>query len=206
DASSSMDFGEPTKLRYALQLAASLGFIGLVRGDRIKIETLGQSPRTPAPVFRGRRSLWRMLDHLEGIRPGETASLAEGVKNFCLRNSGKGIVVLITDLMDKGGFEPALRYLVSQSMDVYVVQVLSAAEIDPDLQGDLRLIDCEDDDQAEVTVSKAVVDRYKQTLAAFVEGARSFCTRRGMSHVLTRTDAPLEQLIGGFLRTRGLVR
>ena len=36
------------------------------------------------------------------------------MKNFCLRNSGKGIVVLISDLMDKNGYEAALRYLVSQ--------------------------------------------------------------------------------------------
>src|SRR5579862_2399916 len=34
DASSSMDFGSPTKLEYAKQLAAALGFIGLTRGDR----------------------------------------------------------------------------------------------------------------------------------------------------------------------------
>src|ERR1041385_2894501 len=30
DASTSMDFGEPTKLQYAKQLAAALGFIGFV--------------------------------------------------------------------------------------------------------------------------------------------------------------------------------
>ena len=68
DASASMDFGEPTKLRFALQLAAALGFIGLVRGDRVKIETVGQPARQSAPAFRGRRSLWRMLDHLEGVQ------------------------------------------------------------------------------------------------------------------------------------------
>src|SRR5512144_2154013 len=62
DASQSMGFGEPTKLRYACQLAAALGFVGLVRGDRVKIETVGQPPSAPAPVFRGRRSLWRMLE------------------------------------------------------------------------------------------------------------------------------------------------
>src|ERR1043165_4156505 len=33
DASASMDFGDPTKLQYARQLAASLGFIGLCRAD-----------------------------------------------------------------------------------------------------------------------------------------------------------------------------
>src|SRR6266481_5562418 len=43
DVSASMDFGEPTKLQYAKQLAAALSFIGLVRADRVRIETLGQN-------------------------------------------------------------------------------------------------------------------------------------------------------------------
>src|SRR5690606_20066684 len=43
DASTSMDFGEPTKLQYAKQLAAALGFVGLCRADRVKIEALGAS-------------------------------------------------------------------------------------------------------------------------------------------------------------------
>lgn len=206
DASSSMDFGQPTKLRYATQLAAALAFIGLIRSDRVKIETLDQSDREAAPTFRGRRSLWRMLDYLERIEPGGPVPLAEGVKNFCLRNSGKGILLLISDLMDKTGYEAALRYLVAQDMDVYVVQVLSAEEIDPEIQGDLRLIDCEDGDLADVTVSGPLLKRYKQTLAAFVDSAREFCTRRGMSYLLARNQVPVEELVTGYLRTRGLVR
>ena len=79
DASTSMDFGEPTKLQFAKQLAASLGFIGLCRADRVKIESLGTSSRQPGPVLRGRASLWRMMEYLEGIEPGENVSLAEGV-------------------------------------------------------------------------------------------------------------------------------
>ena len=206
DASESMAFGEPTKLRYAGQLAAALGFVGLIRSDRVKIETLGQSARQAAPVFRGRRSLWRMLEHVEGIEPGESISLADGVKNFCLRNSGRGIVVLISDLMDKRGYQPALKYLVSRDMDVYVIHVLSAEELDPELQGDLRLIDCEDADVAEITVSAPLIKRYKQTLAAFVDQARDFCTRRGMVYLLARNEVPVGELISGYLRTRGLVR
>jgi len=206
DTSASMDFGEPTKLRYAVELAAALGFVGLVRGDRVKIETLGQPSNMPAPVFRGRRSLWRMLSHLEQIEPGNATSLADGIKNFCLRNSGKGIVVLLSDLLDKKGYESALRYLVSKEMDVYVVHILSAEETDPDIQGDLRLVDCEDADVAEVTVSPALLARYKQSLAAFIESARQFCTRRGMVYLLAKNQVPVADLIGGYLRTRGLVR
>lgn len=206
DASRSMDFGQPTKLRYAVQLAAALGFIGLIRSDRVKIETLAQPAGQTAPIFRGRRSLWQMLDHLEQIEPGQGVPLADGVKNFCLRNSGKGIVVLLSDLMDKTGYEPALRYLISQDMDVYVVQVLSAEELNPEIQGDLRLIDCEDSDIAEVTVSGPLMTRYKQTVAAFVDRAREFCTRRGIVYLLARNEVPVEELITGYLRTRGLVR
>jgi len=50
-----------------------------VRGDRVKIETLGQPAGRPAPGFRGRKSLWRMIKHLEEIQGGESISLAEGV-------------------------------------------------------------------------------------------------------------------------------
>jgi uncharacterized protein (DUF58 family) len=228
DASSSMDFGNPTKLRFAAQLAAALGFIGLVRGDRVKIETVGQPVREVAPAFRGRRSLWRMLDHIAQIEAkkgtpilAELASspsaagrksvmspfsLAEGVKSFCLRNSGKGIVVLISDLMDKGGYESALRYLASRQMDVYVIQVLSPEEFEPDVQGDLRLVDCEDGDVAEVTITAPLMKRYKQTLAAFVDSAREFCSRRGMMYLLARSETSVEQLLTGYLATRGLVR
>src|SRR5688500_6428273 len=72
DASMSMDFGDPTKLHYAKQLAASLAFIGLVRADRVRIETLGQSAGNRGPTLRGRASVWRMLEHVNSIEPGET--------------------------------------------------------------------------------------------------------------------------------------
>src|SRR5436190_9163581 len=38
DNSLSMDFGSPTKLRFAKQLAAALGFVGLVNNDRVIVE------------------------------------------------------------------------------------------------------------------------------------------------------------------------
>ncbi len=206
DASDSMNFGDPTKLQYAKQLAAALGFIGLIRSDRVRIETIGQPVRQPGLVFRGRRSLWRMLDYLEHIEPGERVSLSQGVKNFCLRNSGKGIVVLISDLMDKQGYQDALRYLVARQMDAYVIHTLSQEELEPDVKGDLRLIDCEDDDVAEITVSAPLLKRYQQTLAAFVSGAREFCNRRGMSYLLAKNQLPVDQLVSSYLRQRGLVR
>jgi uncharacterized protein (DUF58 family) len=206
DASSSMDFGDPTKLLYAKQLAAALGFIGLCRADRVRLETLGQSLRSSSPVLRGRHSVWRMTEYLQQIEAGENIPLSDGVRNFCLRNSGKGILVLITDLMDKQGYETALRYLLAQNLDVYLVHVLSPAEVDPDIVGDLRLVDSEDEDVAEITVSRPLLDRYRRTLSAFVEGAREFCNRRGITYLLANTSVPVQVLVSSYLRQRGLVR
>ncbi|NIP86467.1 MAG: DUF58 domain-containing protein [Planctomycetales bacterium] len=206
DASGSMGFGQPSKLEVAKQLAAALGFVGLARADRVRIETLGQTAHRPGPVLRGRRSLWRMLEYLEGIEPRETVNLETGVRNFCLRNSGQGMVVLISDLMDKAGYESALRYLLAQRMDIYVLHVLSREEFDPGIQGDLRLVDCEDADVAEITASAPLLARYRQTLNAFLQAAREFCTRRGIAYVLVENEVAIEKIVVQYLRRQGLVR
>lgn len=206
DASDSMQFGDPTKLDYARQLAAALGFIGLCRSDRVRIESLGQPRDQHSPVLRGRASLWRMLNFLETIQPGENTSLLEGIKRFVLSNTGKGIVVLITDLMDKEGYESALRLLMSREFDIFVVHVLAPEEIDPELQGDLKLIDCEDGDLAEITVSRPLMERYKKTLAMFVDGARQFCAKRAITYIQVSTEVEVEQFVTMYLRQRGLVR
>ncbi len=206
DASSSMGFGDPTKFLYAKQLAAALGFVGLIRADRVKVETLGQPAGKPGPSWRGRASMWRMLKYLEDLEAQETVSLAEGVKNFCLRNRGQGIVVLISDLMDKDGYEAALRYLVSSRFDVYLIHLLSEEEVHPEITGDLCLVDCEDEDRAEITVSAPLLKRYQRTLSAFLDGAKEFSNRRGIHYIFARNQIPVDQLIQVYLRKRGLVR
>ena len=206
DTSNSMDFGNPSKLRYAKQVAASLGFIGLINSDRVRIETLNQPAKERGPTMRGRSSLWRMFEHLDNMESSGSTNLTQGVKNFCIRNPGQGIVVLLSDLMDKAGYESALRYLVGRSMDIYVIHTLSQEELDPDVKGDLRLVDCEDGDVAEVTINGPLLKRYKETLNAFVGGVKDYCNRRNILYLLANNQQPFEQLITTYLRSRGLVR
>lgn len=206
DASASMGFGEPSKLAYAKQVAAALGFVGLVHSDRVVIETLDQRTRQGGVVLRGRASVWRMLKHLQDLPAGGPTDLAAGLKNFCLRHGGKGIVVLLSDLLDKQGFENGLRYLARQAMDVYVIQTLSAEELAPSYEGDLQLLDCEDGDAAEVTATAVLLANYERTVQRFLGEVHEFCTRRGMAHLTADVRQPFEQLVTRWLRTRGLVR
>src|SRR5437870_6923992 len=69
DNSLSMDFGTPTKLHYAKQVAAALAFIGLVNLDRVVIEAFNERLTQSMPAARGRRSFWRVLEFLGRLEP-----------------------------------------------------------------------------------------------------------------------------------------
>jgi hypothetical protein len=147
-----------------------------------------------------------MIEYLENMNAETNVSFSESIKSFCLRNTGKGILVVITDLMDKSGYEEALKYLIARNLDIYLIHVLSQEEIDPDITGDLKLVDCEDQDIAEISVSQRLIDRYRQTLATFIEQAREFCSRRGIVYTMTSTERSVDRLVSRYLRQRGLVR
>ena len=205
DNSLSMDFGKPTKLHYAKQVAAALAFIGLVNMDRVVIEAFNDRLTQTLPPVRGKRSLWRVLDFLQKLEPAGPSDLKQALRTFSIKSSGKGIVVLLSDFMDKGGYEEALRYLVARQMDIYVIQILSQEEIEPEIVGDLKLVDVEDDDVAEITVSAPLLKRYKQNLAAYRAGLHEFCTRRGVAYLFTSNQVPFDRLVLTYLRQRGLV-
>jgi len=132
--------------------------------------------------------------------------LRRALKAFTLKCSGKGIVVLLSDFMDKGGYEEAFRYLVARQLDIYVIQILSQEEIEPEIVGDLQLVDVEDEDVAEITVSAPLLKRYKQNLAAYRAGLYEYCTRRGIAYLFTSNQVPFDRLVLTYLRQRGLVK
>jgi uncharacterized protein (DUF58 family) len=206
DNSLSMDFGSPTKLHYAKQVAAALGFVGLVNLDRVVIRAFNDRLVQSLPAVRGRRSLWRLLDFLDKLQPAGPSDLVRALRTFSLECSGKGIVVVLSDFMDKGGYEDALRYLVARQLDIYAIQILSQEEIDPDLTGDLKLVDVEDADAAEITVNGPLLRRYRENLNAFRAALHSFCTKRGVTCLFTSTQVPFDRLVLTYLRQRGLVR
>src|SRR5712691_3391823 len=179
DNSLSMDFGTPSKLHVAKQVAAALGFIGLVNMDRVMVEAFNDRLTQSLPAVRGRRSLWRLMDFLQKIEPAGPSDLRRALRSFTIKCSGKGIVVLLSDLMDKGGYEEALRYLVARQLDIYVIHVLSQEEIDPEISGDLKMVDVEDQDMTEITVNGPLLSRYKETLATFRAEVNDFLTKRG---------------------------
>ena len=206
DNSGSMEYGTPDKLRYAKQVAAALGFVGLINLDRVSVQTIGGERGGRSPVFRGRPNLPRLLKAIDNIKPAGGGELNRSLRNFSLTATGRGVAVILSDFMDKDGFEDGLRFLAARSLDVYAIHILSQEEIQPPFAGDLKFTDLEDGDEAEVTISAPLLERYQKTLNAFRGSVNSFCTKRGMSYLFTSNQVPFEKLVLGYLRNRGLLQ
>jgi uncharacterized protein (DUF58 family) len=206
DNSESMTFGEPSKLRYAKQLAAALGFVGLINLDRVAVSSVGGKSLIHSPQFRGRPSLWRLVKFLDELPSTGSSDFSNSIRKFSLRTRGRGVVIVLSDFLDKGGYEEGFRYLIARNLDVFAIQILAQEEIDPTFVGDLKLTDIEDGDEAEITISSPLLRRYQETLESFRSGLSQFCNRRGMNYLFTSNQVPFEKLVLNYLRGRGLLK
>lgn len=206
DASASMGFGTPPKLEFAIKLAAAVGYIGLVGYDRVTVEAFaGSQSRLLAPI-RGKSSARKLFSFLESIGADGPTRLEHGCYGHLVNNHAPGIYVLISDFFDHNGFEGCLRKLAGSMSDVYAVHVLAPEEVDPHVSGDLKLIDSETGSAVEVSVSQALLKRYQDRRTEFCESVRRFSVSRGMGHVMTPSDAPIERLTLDVLRKAGMLR
>ncbi|MCZ6688482.1 MAG: DUF58 domain-containing protein [Planctomycetota bacterium] len=206
DISGSMSFGKPDKLAYARQVAAALAYVGLVNLDRVVVGSFSSRIRDTLPPLRGRSQVWKLLRFLSGLHPEGTTRLERSVRDFVVRHRRRGIVIFISDFFDRDGFEGALKLFLARNLDIFTIQILAPEEVDPKLTGDLRLVDMEDGEVTEVTISAPLLKVYSRNLQAFLGDIRDYCSRRGIMHVFTTTTAPFDKLILNYLRTRGLLR
>jgi uncharacterized protein (DUF58 family) len=205
DVSKSCDYGEPYKALYMKRVAAALGYIGLVNYNRVNVIAMANGIVAETGPTRGRRRVAQLLDFVDKLKPTGASHLAEACKRFALAHRQKGVLVVLSDFFDKGGYENGLRYVSSGKYDLFAVQILSPQEIDPDLQGDLKLKDMEDDDMAEVSITQPLIKQYKANLNAYCLGLKDYVTRRGGTYLFTSTAVPFDTLVLNYLRERGLL-
>lgn len=205
DVSKSCDYGDPHKSTYIKKVAAALGYIGLVNYNRVSISAMADGIVAETGAMRGRRRVSQMIDFVSKLQPAGGSHFAESCKRFALAHRQKGVCVVISDFFDKGGYENGLRYVAGGKYDLFCVQTLSPQEIDPDLQGDLKLRDMEDDDMAEVSITQPLLKQYKANLNAYCLAVKDYVTRRGGTYLFTSTAVPFDTLVLNYLRERGLL-
>ncbi len=205
DVSKSCDFGDPNKAMYMKKVAAALGYIGLVNYNRVSISAIADGVVDDTGGLRGRTRVAQMMDFLVKLKPQGASNMAEACRRFALTHRQKGVCILLSDFFDKGGYENGLRYVSGGKYDLFAVQILAPQEIAPDIQGDLKLRDVEDDDMAEVSITQPLMKQYKSNLNAYCLAVKDYITRRGGTYLFASTAVPFDTLVLNYLRERGLL-
>ena len=205
DASESMNFGTPRKFDYARQVAAAIGYVALCGFDRVAVRAFPENPREVAirnslRVVRGRRSSLRFFQNLSSLTCGGFFKINDALRRVALESRQTGVVVILSDFLDPDGYEEGLKALISRGFHVNAVQVLAPEEIDPQMFGELKIVDSETNAEVEVTFGKYRLDTYRKTVEGFCQRLHEYCTARGVNHFRAVTDQPLEQLLLKQLR------
>ncbi|MHC4976338.1 MAG: DUF58 domain-containing protein [Planctomycetota bacterium] len=219
DESLSMDAGNPSKLTWAQRLAMGLAYVGLHGRNRVSLSRFGRERLQVLPECRGMSSVDRaasfmLATHRDegGGRVQASQPIDDSLRRIASLPRGGGVLVVISDLLTHEGIEQGIRALGARpTFDCAIVQILSPGELDPSkeratLMGDLRLTDAETGEGREVTANKTLVERYRKRLDAHCNAIERLCHPRGIAYLRASSQTPIEDVVLGFFRRRGLLK
>jgi uncharacterized protein (DUF58 family) len=202
DASASMATGTPDKLLFAKRAAAALGYIGLASEDRVAVTVLAGRTARRRAAMRGSGRVFRLLADLSAVTVADgPTDLVAAARHAAAQLNGRGVIVLLSDLLDPSA-DKVIRELAATGSELVVLHVLSPDELDPALEGDLRLVDTETGDRVDITMDLATLDAYKARVAEWKAGFADLAAKRRASYVDLSSDVNLAELMFAELRRR----
>jgi len=204
DASGSMLFEE--KLTRAKQLAAAFGVLGLRNSERVSVHSFraaGASARL-APC-RGRVSMAKLFTFIENIEGGGDAPFENGVEAMLQTHSGRGVCVVLSDFLSGGDLRRAFNFLHGAGLEIFALQVLGASEVDPGVNGDLRLVDCETEHTLDVSSASGLLTLYQEYRASFEDNLATLCRQRSGRFLSVNAAEPIDWLLFDLLRRKGWI-
>jgi len=206
DASKSMDSED--KLLRAKQLACGFGMMGLLGVERVSVYAFNaaDASRLPhLPPCTGRASLHKLMRFVESIEPGGDAPLDTGIETMLRRHRGRGVVILLSDCLTFGDVPKAFNKLYSSGLEILTVQILGPTELDPDITGDIRLVDCESQASIDVSGVGNLIHIYHEYRLAWQRKLEQLSTQRAGKYLLADSKAPIDRFVLDTLRRKGWV-
>ncbi len=214
DASESMDWPHEgqddalNKLNYALRLAGALGHIGLTAGDQVSITLLTSRGQQSWGPVRGQQNSLRLFEFIEAHRH-QAAGLTDlnlSLRDYALRARRPGLLFLLSDMLSPSGYLTGLNAVQSRGNEVSLIHLLSPDEAEPPALGDVKLVDSETGQSAEITLDAQTRVQYKQRLQAWQAEIATHCHGRGVHYIPLITNQSWEKIILTTMRQQGMLK
>jgi len=191
DSSASMQAGEPEKLFYAKQLAASIAYIALRNMDLVNLFAFSDEITNEKKNIQTKNLFPDLLDFLDNLPVNKESRLVNALNKIKNIPMTKGISFIISDFFSEDGYEEAVKLLQYKKQQIVLVQILSPEEIDPTIRGNLRLVDSESGKAKDIELTQDRINNYKKALEKFKNQIQTFCTKRGQQYIFLSTDIPI---------------
>ncbi|KUO69597.1 MAG: hypothetical protein APF77_08895 [Clostridia bacterium BRH_c25] len=203
DSSRSMYFGEPKKSLSAIKLSGILSYMALNNLDRVCINSLSGTLVRQSTALNSRGMFQRCADFLENMQFDGITDL-----NSCIKKKefkGSGVAIVFSDFFNPGGIEAAVKYLLYKKQDVILVHILAPEELNPAMEGQVRLLDSETGEERDISVTPALLKQYDKELNAFINNIREFCSRMGATYIQVSSAEPIEKTVFEEFTRAGII-
>jgi uncharacterized protein (DUF58 family) len=127
--------------------------------------------------------------------PAASTDLSSVLRSYQKSTLRPGILFVISDFLDSGNFRQDLKLLRHRGFDLNLIQVLAQEELQPEVGGDLLLVDSETGEAREITANDRIVAAYKATLAVYTTSLELFCRATGIGYAMITADVSFEDLL-----------
>lgn len=170
DVSASM-FHEPEPRALAgLRCALALATISLSHHDTVALFPFSRTVEVTVRSLSGKASTMVCAEHLARLAPAAPdagTSLSNALRRLADMQLRRGLLVVISDFFDPQGLDAVSNALRAVRHRVLFVQLVRASDAQPDLEGDVRLRDCESGEMTELTITPVVLEQYRDAYTRF---------------------------------------
>jgi len=178
----------------------------LATGDQVSLAILKANGDTTLGPYRGRHNAVQVMQLLASSTAKGVTDLNLALRQYGWRAYRPGLLLLISDLFSPRGFQAGLDGLQARGYEVALIQVLSPDEVRPAYEGDIRLVDVETGEDADITLDHMTAQRYQQRLELWQQKTAAYCTKRAVHYIPVITDMPWHALVMRTMRVHGLLR
>jgi uncharacterized protein (DUF58 family) len=206
DCSASMYQGTPVKAELAIGLAAALSYIALRGEDTVIVGALTDRLAAYRRASNGKNAIWSIGEFLNTLPKAGSTDLNRALYDLGRIAPGPGLTLILSDFLTPGGYQTGVRSVQQLRQEVALLQILSPDEIEPDIQGDWRLRDCENAGHVEVSVSSAVLQAYRERLNSYTQELAGFAHAQRGTYALIPSDTSIIEVVQRLLRQIELVK
>ena len=188
DISRSLFLETPPRALACLRTTLALASISLNHHDTTGLFPFSNDCEVLAHPQSGYGKVMLFADRLAHLQPGGETDIRAAIKRFNSFGMRRGLLVVVSDFFDPAGSEAVIAALKQVRHKLLLVQLYRRSDAEPDIRGDVRVIDCETREAEDISVTPALIKRYHRFYEQFQATLADFARRRNAGFLRMDVD------------------